>query len=324
MFGLAKSAVLIIAYNRPFLFSRVLSQIIRFEPTCIYLFFDGGKSDKDWNDVRATRAIAHSQLQNYPGKYKIYELEKNIGCRLSVESALNWGFKFEDFLIVLEDDCLPSNQFFEYIYRARDAYANNSKVMMISGRNTLPVSHLHRVNFVNGGIWGWATWSKHWHARLTEQTSCLDLLKSPSARRFFLRHPYRFMNIRNGSQRIWNQALDSWDYTWALSRVYHGGFTVVPPVNLVKNLGANIKATHKHHIAFKVDQENFDHLDLEQLEFIPYTKPDHNLMSLEDEIKLGSKVRLLYFNLRAIMIISLCACKDYVNVILSSWKAYEK
>lgn len=296
------SPVLVIAYNRPQLLASVLSEVLKYAPPMLYIFFDGGKNEGDWVDVCSVREIAKKQLENYSGLFKVYESEKNLGCRNSIEHAINWAFTFEEFLIILEDDCLPSQYFFEFVNKARQVYQGNPLVQMISGRNSLHVLDHNRVMLINGGIWGWGTWCRYWAMRQKKHVSDIELFKNPNVRSFLLRHPFKFIQIRDGSNRIWKSQLDSWDYTWALSRIINGGFTAIPPVNLIKNLGAKIKPTHSHFVIEHVDSEKFKELDLTKLDFVNFARPDHRLIRKDMKHKVGSYLVLAYLDLKSLLL----------------------
>ena len=42
--------------------------------------------------------------------------DKNLGCKYAVSSAIDWFFENEEMGIILEDDCLPSQSFFWYLF----------------------------------------------------------------------------------------------------------------------------------------------------------------------------------------------------------------
>jgi hypothetical protein len=299
--NVVNSPVLVIAYNRPQLFSLVLSEVIRYTPPMLYIFFDGGKSEDDWVDVCSVREIAKKHLENYSGQFKIYESEENLGCRDSIEYAISWAFTFEEFLIILEDDCLPSQYFFEFVNKGRQRYQGNPLVQMISGRNSLHGLDHNRVMLINGGIWGWGTWCHYWAMRQKKHVSDIELFKNPNVRSFLFRHPFKFMQIRGGSNRIWKGQLDSWDYTWALSRIINGGFTAISPVNLIKNLGARVKPTHSHSVVELIDSEKFKKLDFTTLEFVNFTRPDHRIIRKDMKHKVGSYLKLAYLDLKSLL-----------------------
>ena len=41
-------------------------------------------------------------------------LKKNYGCKEAVSRGLNWFFNYNSSGIILEDDCIPNKDFFEF------------------------------------------------------------------------------------------------------------------------------------------------------------------------------------------------------------------
>jgi len=67
-------------------------------------------------------------------------------------------------VIVLEDDTAVSSHFLEFMNDSLDRYANEDRVMQISGYFypiSAPVRH-DAFFLVHGVCWGWGTWKRAW------------------------------------------------------------------------------------------------------------------------------------------------------------------
>lgn len=306
-----KSPVLIITYNRASLLNQVLTAVLEYNPPSLYIFCDGPKSSlQDINFVNEVRESIVKFSSSFHGNFQVFLCESNLGCKDSVESAIDWVFRSEKFAVILEDDCLPSQSFFRFIDKARDSYELESRVIMISGRNPFAISLENRVYFTNGGIWGWATWADRWNDRNSQRLSVSKILENRFARSFMSANPWRFRRIYSGSTRIWDGQLDSWDYTWALSRVLTGGVVAIPPFNLVRNIGFLTRPTHAHHLIPKVDSVKPQEIDTDKINYIPFTKIDSRLLKLEDRMLAGSVWLHWRYNLGAIFWIFRGLLKD--------------
>ena len=61
--------------------------------------------------------------------------KKNIGCGPGVKTAIDWFFKYEKMGIILEDDTIPCNSFFQFCDYALIKYERDNRIMMVSGTN---------------------------------------------------------------------------------------------------------------------------------------------------------------------------------------------
>lgn len=165
--------------------------------------------------------------------------DKNLGAAVSVVTAVNWFFNYERAGYILEDDLVPSTDFFTFAESGLDFYANNPDVWMVAGSRMNPSTLTpYRSDWSRYPmIWGWATWADKWK----EMSSSLVICKDPRKRDFF--------NARKnfwlvGAKRAHNGLIDAWDIPLANAQFNSGKYTVIPPVNLVTNIGFDSNATH--------------------------------------------------------------------------------
>jgi hypothetical protein len=85
--------------------------------------------------------------------------------------------------------------------------------------------------------WGWATWAHKWELMYRE------LLSTPrtSLLSFFNRRA-NYWDI--GAQRSKAGLIDAWDLPLASAQFRLKKLTLIPPVNLIKNIGFDSQATH--------------------------------------------------------------------------------
>ena len=104
--------ILLLTYNRPELLERVFEQVAKIRPEKIYVVSDGPKNDEDALKIERSREFLSLKSR----EFTIIQLNRNenLGCRESVSSGISWFFDQEEMGIILEDDCLPSESFFNY------------------------------------------------------------------------------------------------------------------------------------------------------------------------------------------------------------------
>ena len=156
-------------------------------------------------------------------------------------SAVSWVLSQEDRVIVLEDDCLPGNSFFDYCDLTLEKFSSSEEIGMISGCNILEPDKLKSLpDFYLSkfaGIWGWATWRRAWPQEVLspDRTFSLDLLNEQESSYWNY-----FLSL------IKNKKLDTWDYLWDAYRFEKRLLTLVANENFIKNIGFDIGATHSN------------------------------------------------------------------------------
>jgi hypothetical protein len=205
--------ILIIAYKRPRFLVELLLIIksLKFDYK-LYVFIDGYKNNEDRELVIKCQKLVNSiEIKN-----KITNFSSvNLGCGRGPVEAINWLFKNEPYGVILEEDCLPNQTFFPYCFELLKKYFTNDKIFHISGNQfdlllNYDYSYLFSTESHN---WGWATWRRAWNF-------------------------YDYYIIPE------NERETIWDYQWQKTILKHNGITILPIVNLVKNVGFGEDATH--------------------------------------------------------------------------------
>lgn len=173
-----KTALAIFAYNRSNHLNETLNAIFSSKeiPNNIYVFIDGPKNnDVDIKKVEEVTTTIDNFSENIGIKFNILKNHKNQGLANSIINGINHIFSNSDCekIIVLEDDCKPSEDFFEYMHNSFNFYdkmnkKSKNKVMHISGFG-LPLNYNVKnnsdtINYINyyPCSWGWGTWKKYW------------------------------------------------------------------------------------------------------------------------------------------------------------------
>jgi hypothetical protein len=169
-----------------------------------------------------------------------------MGCKARVASGIGRAFEEVDGAIILEDDCVPSPSFFRYCGELLELYAEDERVMVVSGDNQLFGAAKVEDSFYFSRLphmWGWATWRRAWalcdlEMRLWPEIRARGLLKQ-----YFRRESERYY-WDSLLQYVYEGRIDTWDYQWNLSIWANSGLCAVPARNLVRNIGFDADATH--------------------------------------------------------------------------------
>jgi hypothetical protein len=242
-----RSPVLILSFNRPDTTQRVVEAVKAAKPSAVYLFSDGPRESvlADRDLVRETRQVLDQAFGNGPSIHRRYN-ETNNGLFAGVSGAVDWFFSEVTEGIILEDDCVPHQDFFGYCDELLERYRGDERVWCISGDNSLglPVSGGYSYGFIRDPlIWGWATWRRAWQ-HFDRDFSQWPLIRKTSREREL--YPDRVeRKIRRGVFDSYAKGIDAWGFKWKLTVQVHNGLTAVPRVNLVSNIGwGRPDATH--------------------------------------------------------------------------------
>lgn len=228
--------VLLVTFNRLDYLEKVFDKIKKIKPKKLYLSSDGAREDKGGEKeiVETIRSWMLNQI-NWECDVKTRFLDKNSGgCANGVSGAINWFFENEEQGIILEDDCLPSDSFFDFCESLLDKYQDNKNVFSICGYlPTERVESEYAYEFASvSHCWGWATWKDRW------QKFTLDMSKfSNKDIKSLYHHVAAKKYWQLILQHIKNHEINSWYFPWNFCIAKNNGLTIFPTKNLISNIG---------------------------------------------------------------------------------------
>ena len=124
-----------IVFNRPRHTERSFAILRKQQPSQLFIISDGPRIEHPTDAERCAEVRAIVERVDWPCEVYRHYAESNLGCKQRVSSGLDWVFAQVERAIILEDDCLPHPDFFEFCENLLDRYANDSRVWVISGDN---------------------------------------------------------------------------------------------------------------------------------------------------------------------------------------------
>lgn len=240
--------VLFIIFNRPDTTAKVFEAIRAAAPSRLYVAADGPRSDRPGEAALCNDARSIATAVDWPCTLKTLFRDSNLGCGDGPRTAIDWFFEQENEGIILEDDCLPSPQFFPFCKELLDRYRADHRIMAVCGSNYAPKRLTSNESYYFSyfpDIWGWATWRRAWNLydrNLTRWSEFKSIGHSaPLERMPEWRYRYwkcHFDLTEEGKEVDW------WDYQWIFTVLHAGGLACYPTRNLVSNLGFRPDATH--------------------------------------------------------------------------------
>lgn len=241
--------VVFIIFNRPETTWQVFNVIRQVRPRRLLVIADGPRQEIRGEAEACAKTRAIIDHVDWNCTIETCYSDFNLGVPdYRISTGLNWAFNQVEQAIILEDDCLPDLSFFEFCSALLEKYRNNHKIASIHGCNRLETwksndQSYHYVHF--GNAWGWATWSHKWQD-FKYQKGGLQW-QDKSIRKMVQVNLNNDVLFNYWSNRFeWsNQSLAyPWDYQWFIHRLSRGLLSVVPSVNLIRNIGFRPDATH--------------------------------------------------------------------------------
>lgn len=238
--------VALFLYNRPDLTARVFEAIARARPRLLFLLADGPDPSRSEDAVRceeARQAVARVDWEC--AVVRDFSTE-HVGQRGRVESGFQVVFGTAEEAIFLEDDTLPSPDFFRFCEALLEIHRHDDRVLSIGG------SALHRGR---SGLresyafsrypcsWGWATWRRAIAAYDPDRRHPKD---APDTLTWLEQH----LGDATAA-KYWAHLFEptpprapTWDYIWTRSGFLRDGLHAIPARNLITNLGFRGDATN--------------------------------------------------------------------------------
>lgn len=250
--------VLLLVFNRIDTTKKVFEEIRKVKPKELFITADGPRNDKEKEKTDAVRNYILKSI-NWECKIKTLFRNKNLGCKYAVSSAIDWFFDNVEQGIILEDDCLPSQSFFQFCQEILEKYKDDERIMQISGTNIELKSDVKADYFFSRScsVWGWATWRRAWKKYDIKMTLWPRFKLEKKIKVFGYDLISKLKSIRFFDNTYKNK-IDTWDFQWDFACKINNGLSIVPRRNLIKNIGFGGGATHTNNYGNCKSLDNFN------------------------------------------------------------------
>ncbi|WP_318311072.1 glycosyltransferase family 2 protein [Flagellimonas crocea] len=239
-------AIVFYCYNRYHHTKKTLGRIIELEENLpLFVFSDGPKDgimDLNLNQVRDYL----KEIKNKKPDIEFVFREKNVGLAGNVIGGINEVFKKGfDSVIVLEDDCVPKEDFFLFMKQALSYYKNNNRVMHISGFGLPLKEKLNSDTYFSPYpcSWGWATWKDCWiKCDFSDESYYWKILNDKELKNQFNWSGKSFSLFLRMQME---GKIDSWLIRWYVHIFKNKGLTVWAANSKLENIGFDGTGKHK-------------------------------------------------------------------------------
>ena len=236
--------VVLFLYKRPAASKKILNLIIKAKIKKIYIFADGPKNTQEKIITNQIKSLINSYSKKFPSiKFIPNFAPKNLGLKNNIVNGLNQVFKTESAAIILEDDCIPNLDFFNFTSQMLVKYKNNEKIMSVAGTSVGRFSKQSYTFSRYQLCWGFGTWKRAWSlydsnlSRINQKQNSNIFTKTwPN-----LVARWYWKNIFTKTKQ---NIIKTWDYHWTFAHILNKGFAIIPSTNLITNIGFDQAATH--------------------------------------------------------------------------------
>jgi hypothetical protein len=236
-------SVLIVGYQRPDSIRQILLECSAAGIRRVYVSIDAPKDSSSQAVKRnlEIREICKKSKADFDLLSERY-LKANIGCSANLLSACDWVFALEEFVVILEDDCIPSNDLFKFVSESLPIIGVDDETLLVCGTQFVPPDVAGSMPFKSkySLTWGWATSADKWRYISTEIFSSteadfpMNLVSTNSESIYW----------SEGARRALQGYVDVWDTVLVNLLVSRNLFALLPSRNLVTNVGNDEVATH--------------------------------------------------------------------------------
>lgn len=212
----------------------------------IYLIGEGPRPNRDGEEeeVRRIRNVIEKAI-DWECTIRRDYAEADIGAGHRISSGITYVLSQENEAIFLEDDILPTKDFFIFCESLLEKYRYDSRIMAVCGCNMIQ-NYATDDSYLFCQIpfpWGWATWKRAWQGYDYYIKSWNELKETK-----FLKPMFPDTEIYRQKAREWDLAYNGIDFTWDYQFAYHiminSGLVIVPKENLIKYQGFDDVATN--------------------------------------------------------------------------------
>lgn len=309
-----KTPVLFLIFNRPALTRLVFERIREAKPSLLFVAADGPRAERPEEKSLCEESRRIAANVDWPCETYTLFRKENLGCGDAVSSAISWFFEHVEAGIILEDDCIPHPSFFKYCSELLDKYAEDTRIMTITGarfKNQETPKLASSYDFsIYHHIWGWATWRRAW-----------NLYERKISRDHPVLNPEKLLEVLQDPEMVafWSDIaayyqsgkVDTWDYPWLFTCWKYGGLSIRPRENMISNEGHGPDATHtksKNSLMSSIPLEGIifplkdpetvqrnHELDAESISiFLPKNPPPSDKMALANHCSVLESIRRFF------------------------------
>lgn len=240
--------MLIIGYNRPDFLKRRFLEVSKTEVKKIYISVDGGPESATPEMVNLLRNV-HNYFKDTQEIIVVHH-ESNLGLTNHISQAVSEVFKENNFLVIVEDDVILSNNFYNNMLNGLNFLSSKKAIGLVCSFSPISVKQ-NKIfknkwrNTIYFSCWGWACSKETWqlYSNNISKNNLDESLKNSIA--------WKKLNLEQ--KQIWlarfkKVALNpsyTWDIQMQFSSFVHNFTNISPLFRFIGNEGfSDFRAVH--------------------------------------------------------------------------------
>lgn len=283
-------------YDRPQCTEKVLEALKRNHIDELYVFQDGLGDQTNKTAWKRNEVL----IREIDWCRVIYERNEHKASSLDTQIiyGINKVFQEKEEIIVIEDDCVISDDCIDFFVKCFETYRNNKKVISIDAYlEPITVPEDYKLSVIASGApssWGWGTWKDRWEEFQKDYEIVKRIGKSVKEYEGFNDCGYPIKRILTG---YW--MLRTWDLWWSINVLVREGISIRPTYNKVYNIGFENPGTHtsgKSIWVVPIQQEkNGQDMFPAKIEVEPWAKVEFAKFYQKANRKTGREERQTYY-----------------------------
>jgi hypothetical protein len=245
-----KMPVLVTFFNRPEVLEHLFQVLVLREDIEIFFACDGPRHEKDKIDIDQCWILVDKYFKHVPIGRRL-ERNQNLGCKIAMRENIDWFFSNNKYGLILEDDCIPNDDFFRVLGKGLIDFNDSRKFMSISGSDYYPKENRVITTFRESlfpQVWGWGTWAAKWECYRLDIPDYEEIVTSIADRLYGSRYSIKKVYFKNVFEMRFNEVnqgrINTWDYSLTASTWREGFSALQVNSNLIVNSGFSKDATH--------------------------------------------------------------------------------
>ena len=235
------TAVLLIGFLRREFLLENIRKSVEFGYQRIYVALDGPRTADESRVTNSVLSAVKEFAESCSIPIFLLARDANVGCAVSVMAACDWVFRNEQRVVILEDDCLPTLDFFNFVDLYIEKLEESNDVFVICGTQVLDLEVPFAAYLSKYALtWGGATTRVKWN-QLRELA--FDVLRDTKGKENEI-HIWERIYWNAGARRALRGYADAWDTIMVAALRLNGFYSILPTKNLVTNRGDDEYATH--------------------------------------------------------------------------------
>lgn len=244
-----KVPILLIVFNRLDCVRKVFESVRQYQPDQLFLAADGPRVEEPADAVKCSE-VREWLVSHVDWKCDVKKrfLDHNVGCGYGPSGAITWFFEHVEEGVILEDDCVPTQQFFTFAAEMLERYRDNNQIMAVNSLNFQTKKWgdgSYYFSMQNGSLCAWATWRRAWkYFEFTLHDYTVRIVKNDMRYYGATKWEIKWWTDVFNNFKAGQYGTSSWDYQFIFAIWHQRGMSIVPNVNLSTNIGFGEEATH--------------------------------------------------------------------------------